>query len=184
MSTEQPIPTSTPLPRPAIGDEAPPPTSEISPEPAAPSAGAGQPAVVTEPPAEAASLAGAAPPAPSQPDPSQAGPAQAGPSHAAAPSLKPRHTRTSGLWVAVGFFAVILLLLLIFILQNGKTVDVSYMGAHGHLPLGVALLLAAVCGVLLVVLAGAARISQLRTVARRHRRAHAQRANAADKPAS
>jgi lipopolysaccharide assembly protein A len=160
MSTEQPIPTSTPLPRPAIGDEAPPPTSEMRPEPAAPSAGAGQPAVVTEPPAEA------------------------GPSHAAAPSLKPRHTRTSGLWVAVGFFAVILLLLLIFILQNGKTVDVSYMGAHGHLPLGVALLLAAVCGVLLVVLAGAARISQLRTVARRHRRAHAQRANAADKPAS
>ena len=53
------------------------------------------------------------------------------------------------------------------------------MGAHGHLPLGVALLLAAVCGVLLVVLAGAARISQLRTVARRHRRADAKRVTAA-----
>jgi uncharacterized integral membrane protein len=61
---------------------------------------------------------------------------------------------------------------------------VSYMGAHGHLPLGVALLLAAVCGVLLVVLAGAARISQLRTVARRHRRAHAQSVNAGKKAAS
>ena len=66
------------------------------------------------------------------------------------------------LWVAVGFFAVVLLLLLIFILQNGAQVNVSYLGAHGHLPLGVALLLSAVCGVLLVVLAGAARISQLR----------------------
>ena len=81
--------------------------------------------------------------------------------------------------MAVGFFAVVLLLLLIFILQNGTDVSVSYLGVHGHLPLGVALLLAAVCGVLLVVLAGAARISQLRTVARRHRRADAKRAAAA-----
>ena len=71
------------------------------------------------------------------------------------------------------------MLLLIFILQNGTKVDISYMGAHGHLPLGVALLLSAVCGVLLVVLAGAARISQLRTVARRHRRADAKRVSAA-----
>ena len=179
MSTEQPIPiptptpTSAPLPRPAIGDEAPPPTGVI-PSAGLPGAGVAsaqaqqQPAPVTEPPAAAA------PPAPPQ----------AAPSHAAEPSLKIKHTRISGLWVAVGFFAVILLLLLIFILQNGRTVDVSYMGAHGHLPLGVALLLAAVCGVLLVVLAGAARISQLRTVARRHRRAHAQRDKAANNAAS
>ena len=186
MNTEQPIPTPTPtsapLPRPAIGDDAPPPTGEI---PSAGVPGAGvpgtqteQPAPVTEPPAEAA------PPAPSQAAPSQAVPSQAAPSHAADPSLKIKHTRISGLWVAVGFFAVLLLLLLIFILQNGRTVDVSYMGAHGHLPLGVAMLLAAVGGVLLVVLAGAARISQLRTVARRHRRAHAQRDKAANNAAS
>jgi uncharacterized integral membrane protein len=64
-------------------------------------------------------------------------------------------------------------------LQNGTKVDISYLGAHGHLPLGVALLLSAVCGVLLVILAGAARISQLRAVARRHRRADAQRVAAA-----
>jgi uncharacterized integral membrane protein len=80
--------------------------------------------------------------------------------------------------VAVGFFAVVLLLLLIFILQNGTTVQVSYLGAHGRLPLGVAMLLSTVCGVLLVVLAGAARISQLRTTARRHRRIDARRAAA------
>jgi uncharacterized integral membrane protein len=78
----------------------------------------------------------------------------------------------------VGFFAVVLLLLLIFILQNGTTVQVSYLGAHGRLPLGVAMLLSTVCGVLLVVLAGAARISQLRTTARRHRRIDARRAAA------
>lgn len=126
------------------------------------------------------------PTAPEQAAPAQTGPAQTGPPPTAPaqtvpvlPQHKIRRTRISGLWVSVGFFAVVLLLLLIFILQNGTKVDISYMGAHGHLPLGVALLLAAVCGVLLVVLAGAARISQLRTVARRHRRADAKRVTAA-----
>jgi len=110
----------------------------------------------------------------------QSGPAQATPPTAAPPPQhKIKRTRISGLWVAVGFFAVILLLLLIFILQNGEKVDISYMGAHGHLPLGVALLLAVVCGVLLVVLAGTARISQLRATARKHRRTDAKRAKAA-----
>jgi lipopolysaccharide assembly protein A len=91
---------------------------------------------------------------------------------------KIRHTRISGLWFAVVFFAVVLLFLLIFILQNGRAVDISYLGMHGHLPLGVALLLAAVTGVLLTILAGVARISQLHAVARRHRRVDARRAAA------
>jgi uncharacterized integral membrane protein len=110
------------------------------------------------------------------PEPSRSAPAHAAP---VLPQHKVKRTRISGLWVSVGFFAVILLLLLIFILQNGTKVDISYLGAHGHLPLGVALLLSAVCGVLLVVLAGAARISQLRAVAHRHRRADAKRVAAA-----
>jgi uncharacterized integral membrane protein len=90
---------------------------------------------------------------------------------AALPQHRLRRTRISGLWATIGCFAVILLLLLIFILQNSHTVEVSYLGFHGHLSLGVALLLAAVCGVLLVGLAGTARILQLRAAARRHRRA-------------
>jgi uncharacterized integral membrane protein len=117
--------------------------------------------------------------------PQQAVPEPASPPTAAPPPLPPQHrikrTRTSGIWVAVGFFGVILLLLLIFILQNNTDVSVSYLGMHGHLPLGVALLLAAVCGVLLVVLAGAARIGQLRATARRHRKVDAKRAAAAAK---
>ena len=134
-------------------------------------------------PAPAAALPSPQPPE-TVPD-SPAAPAQAAPPQTPpqTPPLKIKRTRISGLWVAVGFFAVVLLLLLIFILQNGTTVQVSYMGAHGHLPLGVALLLSAVCGVLLVVLAGAARISQLRTVARRHRRADSRRAKAVQKAA-
>ena len=124
---------------------------------------------------------------PQVPPQQAAPPEQAPPPQQAAPQPLPQHrikrTRTGGIWVAVGFFGVVLLLLLIFILQNGTQVSVSYLGMHGHLPLGVALLLAAVCGVLLVVLAGAARISQLRTTARRHRRVDAKRAAAAAKQA-
>ncbi|HEY1702387.1 MAG TPA: lipopolysaccharide assembly protein LapA domain-containing protein [Trebonia sp.] len=99
-------------------------------------------------------------------------PAAEAPARAATPAdHKIRHTRLSGTWMAVVLFAVILVLLLIFILQNGHTVDVSYMGAHGHLPLGVALLLAAVAGILLTAMAGSARIMQLRATARKHRKA-------------
>ena len=166
MSSEpQPTPQGAPLPRHAPGDEVPPPSEA----PVLPGAVY---------PAEDAVLPGAAeaePPGPEQPAP---------PPSPAAPPLKIKRTRTSGLWVAVAFFAIVLLLLLIFILQNGAQVNVNYLGAHGHLPLGVALLLSAVCGVLLVVLAGAARISQLRAVARRHRRADARRAKAASREAS
>jgi uncharacterized integral membrane protein len=168
MSSEpQPTPRGAPLPRHAPGDEVPPPSEA----PVVP--GAVYPAEDTVLPGPAeAEQPGTAPeqPAPAAPPPSPA-----------APPLKIKRTRTSGLWVAVGSFAIILLLLLIFILQNGAEVNVSYLGAHGHLPLGVALLLAAVCGVLLVVLAGAARISQLRAVARRHRRTDARRAKAASR---
>ena len=126
-------------------------------------------------PADQPAPGGPPPAAPGQAAPGQAAPGQAAP----LPQHQIKRTRISGLWVAVGFFAVVLLLLLIFILQNGTKVDVSYMGAHGHLPLGVALLLAAVCGVLLTVLAGAARIAQLHSVARRHRRADARQVQAA-----
>jgi uncharacterized integral membrane protein len=123
-----------------------------------------------EAPQPAPEIASAGQPPPTAPE--QAAP----PAGRALPRLK--RTRTSGVWVAVGFFTVVLLLLLIFILQNGTQVSVSYLGLHGRLPLGVALLLSAVCGVLLVILAGTARISQLRAAARRQRHADAKRAAA------
>ncbi|MFC6021684.1 lipopolysaccharide assembly protein LapA domain-containing protein [Plantactinospora solaniradicis] len=59
--------------------------------------------------------------------------------------------RTRGLWIALAASAA-MLLLLIFILQNGQPSDVHFLGAHGQLPMGVALLLAAVTGALLVTL--------------------------------
>jgi uncharacterized integral membrane protein len=87
--------------------------------------------------------------------------------------LPPQHTldrtRTGGLWVVAIATVVVILLLLIFILQNGEQVEVSLFGANPDLPLGVALLLAAVLGALIVALAGTARVVQLRHVAKRHR---------------
>jgi uncharacterized integral membrane protein len=64
--------------------------------------------------------------------------------------------------------AIVLILLLIFILENTQSVKISYLGASGHVALGVAVLLAAVGGALLVGILGAARIAQVRRHAKRH----------------
>ena len=79
-------------------------------------------------------------------------------------------SRISRTWVALALFAVVLLLLLVFILENSQRVDISYFGVHGHLPLGVALLLSAVLGILLAVIAWFGRGVQVRAAARRNRK--------------
>jgi putative membrane protein len=80
-------------------------------------------------------------------------------------------TRTSMVWTMVGVGVVLLVAILVFILQNGQRSRVRFLMVNGTLPLGVALLFAALLGALLVLVAGAARVLQLRVVARRHRRA-------------
>jgi uncharacterized integral membrane protein len=84
-----------------------------------------------------------------------------------APEKVPARTRVSGIWVASTAAVFVLLILLIFILQNGNRVKINIFGANPTLPLGVALLLAAVLGALLVALIGAARVVQLRHTARK-----------------
>lgn len=83
------------------------------------------------------------------------------------PHRLPR-SRAGGLWTVLVVFAVVLLLLMIFILQNGQRSDVHFLGAHGHLPMGVALLLSAIFGVLLVAVPTVVRVLQLRLMASRH----------------
>lgn len=65
-------------------------------------------------------------------------------------------------WVGLAIFVIILLLLLVFILQNSIPVKIHYFGATGTVGFGVGLLLAAVVGSLLTLLVGSARILQLR----------------------
>lgn len=82
-----------------------------------------------------------------------------------------RRTRASAAWVGIIVAIVVLVLLLIFILENLRDVTVTYFGASGQLPLGVALLFAAIGGALLVAMVGVVRLTQLRLNARRRRRA-------------
>jgi uncharacterized integral membrane protein len=76
-------------------------------------------------------------------------------------------TRTARAHNALIAGAIVLILLLVFILENTQRVKISYFGAGFHMPLGVALLLAAIGGALLVGIVGTARILQLRRSVRR-----------------
>jgi lipopolysaccharide assembly protein A len=100
-------------------------------------------------------------------EPEVAAPADAEP-NLAEHTIEP--TRTSMVWTMVGIGVVLLVAILVFILQNGQRVRMQFLMVDGTLPLGVALLFAALLGALLVLVAGAARVLQLRVVARRHRR--------------
>jgi lipopolysaccharide assembly protein A len=74
-------------------------------------------------------------------------------------------SRISGLWVGLVLSAVMLIFLLVFILQNSDPVQINFLAWTGVLPSGVALLFAAVAGVLLVAIPGSVRILQLRRAA-------------------
>jgi uncharacterized integral membrane protein len=78
-----------------------------------------------------------------------------------------RHTRLGGLWLTLSLGAVILVLLLVFILMNGQRIQIHIYGGHWNAPLGVALLMAAALGVLLVLVPGGGRIIQLKRAARK-----------------
>ena len=72
----------------------------------------------------------------------------------------------TGLITAVAALAVVM----IFIIQNARAVNITFLGAHLHVSLAVALLLAAIAGALAMAAAGTARITQLRRIMRRNRR--------------
>ena len=73
------------------------------------------------------------------------------------------------MWVGSIFAALVLILLLVFILQNRVPVEIHFLAWAGALPSGVALLLAAVAGLFVVAIPGTLRMLQLRTTARRSR---------------
>lgn len=86
-----------------------------------------------------------------------------GPDPAASKAASPiGHTRISRTWVGIIIGVVILVILLVFIIQNSRSVNVSFFTVSGDLPLGVALLLAAVAGVVIAAIVGSLRIWQLR----------------------
>ena len=77
------------------------------------------------------------------------------------------HSRSGGLWTGLILSAIVLIFLLVFILQNQISVTIRFLGFAGAVPIGVALLLAAIAGLLLVAIPGGVRIMQLRRAAQR-----------------
>jgi len=92
------------------------------------------------------------------------------PAESAEPLPGERRTRLSGAWTAVVIGLLALVLILVFILQNQQSVEVSFLVFHGHLPLAIAMLFALILGSIVVFAFGAARIFQLRMVAGRARK--------------
>ena len=105
----------------------------------------------TSPTGASADTAGSTPATPKSPDPL-------------------RGSATSGIWLAVVAFAVLLVLLAVFILQNTGSVEISFLGWTGSAPLAAMLLIASAAGALLVVMAGSLRIIQLRRRVRHERK--------------
>jgi len=84
------------------------------------------------------------------------------------PAKKPvKFTRAAALWLALVLGFLILIVLLIFIAQNTASAQFAFLGWHWSLPLGVAILGAAVGGGLLTVAVGAVRMLQLRRAVKR-----------------
>ena len=96
-------------------------------------------------------------------------PPQSQPPQAQPPQAEPAllHSRSGGLWTGLILSAIVLIFLLVFILQNQISVTIRFLGFAGSVPVGVALLLAAIAGLLLVAIPGGVRIMQLRRAARR-----------------
>jgi uncharacterized integral membrane protein len=84
------------------------------------------------------------------------------------PDSAVRFTRTASVWTSLTAGFLILAVLLVFITQNTESGQFAFLGWRWTLPLGVAMLLAAVCGGLITILAGTARMYQLRRAAKKN----------------
>lgn len=97
-------------------------------------------------------------------------PAEATPVPPAAPAPVQKSARGSfagGTWTALVVGALLLILLLIFILQNQTKVDVVFFVWEFTIPAGVGFLLAAIAGALIMAMVGAVRMFQLRRQVRK-----------------
>ena len=99
---------------------------------------------------------------PAVPPPPASGPAGV----AGTPTSRSPLTRLAAAWWALVVGLVILIILLIFVAQNTGSITAHFLGFDWSLPVGVGYLLAAVAGATATVLVGAARMIQLRRVAK------------------
>ena len=76
-------------------------------------------------------------------------------------------TLTSGMRTGLIAGFAVLVVAVIFMIQNAHAANISFLGVHLVLPLAAALLLAAIAGALAMAAAGPARVIQLRQIIRR-----------------
>lgn len=73
-----------------------------------------------------------------------------------------KSSRSGALYFGLIVAALLSVIVLIFILQNSDSTTIRFFGFEGQFPIGVAMLLAAVTGILIVAVPGSVRILQLR----------------------
>ena len=78
-------------------------------------------------------------------------------------------TRTGRAWASLCATVLAFVVLIVFMMQNTGSTEVTFLWMHGSIPLALALLIAAVGAALLTMVVGVARVTQLRRVARRPR---------------
>lgn len=83
------------------------------------------------------------------------------------PTGKVPLTRTGATWFGICAASLLFVVLIIFMLQNTRSVEVSFLWMHGSLPLALALLIAGVGVTIVATVVGTARITQLRRLSRR-----------------
>jgi lipopolysaccharide assembly protein A len=71
-------------------------------------------------------------------------------------------TRAGAAWVGICAAVLALVALIVFMMQNTGSVEVTFLWMHGNLPLALALLIAGVGVTMLTLIVGTARIAQLR----------------------
>jgi uncharacterized integral membrane protein len=86
-------------------------------------------------------------------------------------SVVPR-TRTGAAWFGICAAALTLVVLIVFMLQNTRSVEVNFLWMDGSLPLALALLIAGVGVGLLTMVVGTARLTQLRKEIHARRQRH------------
>lgn len=79
-------------------------------------------------------------------------------------------TRTAAVWWALIGGTLILIVLLIFIGQNLDPITIHFLGWQWDVSRGIAFLVSAICGSLITVAIGAARMVQLRRAAKKNAR--------------
>lgn len=73
-----------------------------------------------------------------------------------------KRTRAGAAWVGIVLAVIVLVLLIVFMLQNTVPVEVAFFGLSGTAPLAVTLLIAGVGFAVVTLIVGSLRIGQLR----------------------